>query len=359
MTLPFGHILIVSVLLHARFSLGVEPTPIEVIERSTVFAHPSLDPKDQAPAWDLNHGPSVTILPDGRVMAAWWTAPAEGAPSQRIMRAFSSDEGRTWDRAVVLQDTPNRADFDPALFAAGKDTFLFFTVDHPLTVHFRQSSDCGLTWTEPVDLRQPNHTTRSNGIQLSTGELLVPVHLRGTKAGGVMKSRDGGRTWLRFGMVANPDGQGGEPTIAETKTGKIHMMLRTKDGELWRSISADKGETWSSPEKTGLTATASASHLLCTRNGTLVLTLNPERTALRFPLVMRLSRDEGNTWSEPAIIADRPARESGWSVCYPSAAELADGHLIVIWTQIKSSPGELYGDICAARVRFGSPSAIR
>jgi hypothetical protein len=34
--------------------------------------------------------------------------------------------------------------------------------------------------------------------------------------------------------VANPEGQGGEPTIAETKSGKIHMILRTKDGQLWR-----------------------------------------------------------------------------------------------------------------------------
>ena len=31
------------------------------------------------------------------------------------------------------------------------------------------------------------------------------------------------------------------------------MLLRTKDGQLWRSISRDKGETWSAAEKTGLT----------------------------------------------------------------------------------------------------------
>jgi predicted neuraminidase len=160
-----------------------------------------------------------------------------------------------------------------------------------------------------VKLHQPNHTTRSNGIALSTGELLVPLHTRGTKAGGVMKSRDGGQTWTRFGSVANPEGQGGEPTIAETKSGKVHMILRTKDGQLWRSISTDKGETWSAAEKTGLTGTSSASHLLCTRDGTLVLTYNPGPTPLRFPLHLRTSRDV-----ERAHTPRRSPRESRWLV---------------------------------------------
>jgi len=228
---------------------------------------------------------------------------------------------------------------------------LFFSCFDPqIDIYFRRSSDSAKTWTEPVKINQPNHTTRSNGIQLSSGELLVPLHTRGTKAGGVMKSRDGGKTWRRFGAVANPEGQGGEPTIAETKSGKIHMMLRTKDGLLWRSISADKGETWSAPEKTGLTATSSASHLLCTRDGTLVLTYNPGPTPLRFPLIMRTSRDDGLTWSEPTLLADRPTKVGGWSICYPTLTELPDGTLVAIWAEIKSSPDELYGDIHSARI---------
>jgi hypothetical protein len=51
--------------------------------------------------------------------------------------------------------------------------------------------------------------------------MLVPLHRRGTRNGGVLKSRDGGATWTRHGEVANPEGQGGEPTIAETKSGVI------------------------------------------------------------------------------------------------------------------------------------------
>jgi hypothetical protein len=81
-----------------------------------------------------------------------------------------------------------------------------------------------------------------------------------------------------------------------------------------------------------------------------VLTYNPGPTPLRFPLHIRTSRDEGVTWSEPALLADRPAKVGGWSICYPTLTELPDGTLAAIWAQIKGSPGELYGDIHAARI---------
>jgi len=343
--------LLLSPLAHL---LADEVPPVEITDRIVVFTHTGTDPEDPANTSGFNLGPSITLLPDGRLMAAWFSSPSEGADSQRIVQAFSSDQGRSWGEATVLQDFAGKADFDPVLFVAGNETFLFFSsFDPQIDIYFRRSSDSAQTWTEPEKINQLNHTTRSNGIQLSTGELLLPLHMRGTKAGGVMKSRDGGKTWTRFGTVANPDGQGGEPTIAETKSGKIHMMLRTKDGLLWRSISADKGETWSAPEKTGLTATSSASHLLGTRDGTLILTYNPGPTPHRFPLHLRTSRDEGLTWSEATLLADRPAKGSGWSVCYPALAELPDGTLVAIWAQKKDSPDELYGDIHSARILPG------
>jgi hypothetical protein len=56
------------------------------------------------------------------------------------------------------------------------------------------------------------------------------------------------------------------------------------------------------------------------------------------------------TWSEPTLLADRPAKVGGWSICYPTLTELPDGTLGAIWAQIKNSTGELYGDIHAARI---------
>lgn len=76
---------------------------------------------------------------------------------------------------------------------------------------------------------------------------------------------------------------------------KPKELLRTKEGQLYRSRSRDEGETWTDAGKTGLTATSSVSHLLSTRDGTLVLTYNLGPVPLRFPLIMRTSKDEGVT----------------------------------------------------------------
>jgi predicted neuraminidase len=332
---------------------AAEQNRLTVVGESLVFRHTGTDPKDPANGTGFNHGPTVAALPDGRLLAAWFSGAYEGAANQKIMAAYSSDQGKTWTPAHTLQDFSDCADFDPALFVAGDQTFLFFAAARkPIEVFYRRSGDSGRTWAEPVGLGQENHTTRANGIRLSTGELLAPLHRRGTKAGGVMKSTDGGRTWRRFGAVATPAGEGGEPTIAELKSGKIMMVLRTRDGELWRALSSDKGETWSAPEKTGLTGTSSAAHLLRTRDGTLVLTHNPSRAVQRYPLTVRTSDDEGVTWSSPLILANRPEEKPGWSVTYPTATELPDGSVLVVWTEIRSTAQVKYGDIHAARLQL-------
>lgn len=348
-------ILALVVLLFTPLAALQAEEPLTITDRAVVFRHTSTDPKDPANTAGYNFGPSIVALPNGQVLAAWFSSPYEGAVSQRIVQAFSSDAGRTWGAATVLQDFKDKADFDPALFVAGNDTFLFFSSFDPrIDVFVRRSGDSAKSWTEPVKVNQPNHTTRSNGILLSNGELLVPLHLRGTKGGGVLKSRDAGKTWQRFGAVTTPAGQGGEPTIAQTNSGAIHMLLRTKDGQLWRSISRDQGETWSETAKIGLTSTSSASHLLRTRNGTLVLTYNPGPEPLRFPLFIRTSRDEGVTWSEPTLLADRPAKVGGWSICYPTLTELVDGTLVAIWAQKKDSADQSYSDIHSARINLSN-----
>lgn len=94
--------------------------PIQITDRNVIFTHPSTDPKDPANTSGYNLGPSIAVLPDGRLMAAWFSSPSEGAESQRIVQAFSSNQGRTWSEATVFQDIAGKADFDPSLFVAGK-----------------------------------------------------------------------------------------------------------------------------------------------------------------------------------------------------------------------------------------------
>src|SRR2546422_544407 len=74
---------------------------------------------------------------------------------------------------------------------------------------------------------------RSNGIVLSTGELIMPAYTysyavpkdeRHAYAGvaRAVRSSDGGQTWKRYGSV-----RGDEPTIVELRDSPLLMYLRT------------------------------------------------------------------------------------------------------------------------------------
>ena len=93
--------LIAALLIPPLAAIHAETSPIQITDRTVVFTHTSTDPKHPANTSGYNLGPSIAMLPDGRLMAAWFSAPAEGAESQRIMQAFSADQGRTCDCDAV------------------------------------------------------------------------------------------------------------------------------------------------------------------------------------------------------------------------------------------------------------------
>ena len=349
-----------------------QPSKIEILERATVYSHPASDPYDLKNLYGFNHAASVVTLPDGRLMAAWFSGPFEASVHQVILSSYSSDQGKTWTPAKVFQDVPHTSDFDPAFIADGKRTWFFFSVGrwnrypqvsneknevgvNSFKVYHRYSDDSGRTWSSPkLIYEKAGAGCRSNGIKLSTGELLLPVHGYVHAVAGVLKSTDGGQTWNRYGEVKTST-VAHEPCCAELPTGEIMMVLRTGDGFLWQAFSRDKGETWSNAEKTDIVAARTSHNIFRLKDGRIVLTHNASRT-VRTPLTMRLSSDGGKSWGEPTILAEVPVpdRDSvvrSRQVCYPSVTALNDGTLIVVWADLYIADNEQYGDIRSARVR--------
>lgn len=357
-----------TLLVHAADKVQPE---LNIESKSYVFTYPHTDPFDLTNRYGFNHGPSVIALPDGRLLCCWFSAPYEGSIHLVLLGSFSEDQGRSWQRAFVLQDNPRWSDYDPAFVQDGKRTYFFykygrwnrypFIENEEVTVgtksfhvFMRYSDDSGRTWS---DERKVHETAgcRSNGIKLSSGELLLPVYdWITTDLGGVLKSVDGGKTWVRKEVV---DENGvDEPTVAELKNGDILMAVRTGDSHLWTFRSKDKGDTWEKPVKHDMLAGNASHNLFRMSNGRVILTHDECKPPARSLLTMRTTED-GKTWSEPLDLARSLTPREGndyWfcQVTYPSVCEVPGKVLVIVWAYGNISDTEHVGEIHSARVKI-------
>jgi predicted neuraminidase len=371
-----NRVLSVLFAINACCAVGAKPV---VVESGSLFEYANVDPYDRHNDFGFNHAPSITRLSDGRLLTAWFSGPFEASVHQVILGCYGDPDGKSWGPGIVLNDQPRKSDFDPAFITDGNRTWMFYSVGRWNRYPFvgrrdaektevgidsyktfaRYTDDGGKTWSQ--EQRIGDHTgagPRSNGIKLSSGELILPLHRYDGQSPGVLKSSDGGKVWRKIdGPKPDEKVTASEPTIAECASGSLLMIVRSRDGWLWSTRSADKGETWSPLEKSDMPAAASSHSLLRLRDGRLVLTHNPSKPPLRTPLTIRVSTDEGSSWQEPVEIdrVDPPGEnENVYSrqVAYPSAIELPDGTLVVVWTRISISPNEQWGKIRWARIRI-------
>ena len=219
--------------------------------------------------------------------------------------------------------------------------------------YFSSSKDDGRTWSAPVhisagDFRPMFHSM----IQLASGRLLLAGYCSGaelncapedlqrlTSSGwgwwrgarlvteghrtpgsmGICKtyySDDEGRSWQgckggMFGWFNErgvPDGTGGltavyEPTVAETKDGRLLMFARCKRGRLVQCYSLDAGETWLSMQPSDLSSSQSppmlvripqTGDLLCVWNQVSGAEIRCGRHRCR--LSSAISKDSGQSW---------------------------------------------------------------
>jgi sialidase-1 len=274
----------------------------------------------------------------------------------------STDGGATWSEPVTLGRKP--ADFakNPVALAqklAKPDEVTFNNAvaiaDRSGAVHFlycidyarcfsMRSDDDGKTFTEPVEITSPTFaafrpgydwkvlaTGPGHGIQLKSGRLVVPVWLS-TGTGGhahrpsvtsTIFSDDGGKTWKR-GAIAVPNTKEwvnpNETVAAELSDGRVMLNVRSESPNHRRLVvtSPDGTGDWGKPsfDETLYEPICMAS-LLSLGGGRLVFT-NPDskpttpegKPRERRNLTVRLSGDDGKTWSASRVIDAGP---SGYS----------------------------------------------
>lgn len=261
----------------------------------------------------------------------------------------STDTGKTWSKlSVVWSDGENTCGNPSPVIdqATGKIHLLMTwnkgeddigkinagTSADTRRVYLTASSDDGLNWDAPKEItstvKQSNWgwyaTGPCHGIQVAEGphknRMIVPCDYIEVGAGRrgnshIIYSDDAGASWELGGIVPvvpglNPN----ESTIAELPGGKLILNMRVGNNNNQRlsSTSTDGGMTWTTPvQEPSLTDPVCQGSLLnATINGTFMLFFSNPASTTRTNMTIKLSMDEGLTWSKKKQVFNGPSAYS-------------------------------------------------
>ena len=293
---------------------------VEVLPRSTApeqteapfFAEPLpyvIPPVDGSPFYSHNHQPAVTWLPDGRLLAIWFSTDAEAGREMVVLQ--STFDGENWQPATLFCKVPGRNMTGSALL----------TLDNGDLLHFQGVGDAG-EWKDlalamrrwnngnwsPLQYIEPEHEVRhqviAGPIVTKDGRILLCCDAGpdGEAGTALHVSKDGGKTWKDTGSII----KGIHAGLVELKDGRLMALGRGNaiDGCMPCSISEDGGKTWSY-NATQFPPIDSGQRLVLKRlqEGPLMLCSFGDNG-----LYVALSYDEGATWPVNQILNDGKTR---------------------------------------------------
>ncbi|MFM9953201.1 MAG: exo-alpha-sialidase, partial [Opitutaceae bacterium] len=329
--------------------------------------------------------PGIVVTAKGTVLA-WCEARKRPAGVSdwddiRILLRRSTDDGRSWSAPVSIAAVPGpktknpfalrMKNVDPAdvtynnpVLIADRDgtVHMLFCLEY-MKVFYQRSTDDGLTFTTPVEITAtfdaftkdygwkvlatgPNHS-----IQLRNGRLIVPVWLSTGTGGNAHRpsvtatifSDDAGKTW-QAGNIAVPDTAAwinpNETVAIELNDGRVMLNVRNESKAHRRLVttSADGATGWSTPRfDDALLEPICMGGIVRYRHGgqNLILFCNPHnldkekgqpepgKSRDRKNVSVKISRDEGQTWSVhksiepgPSMYSDIAVTRAGTILCF-------------------------------------------
>jgi hypothetical protein len=245
----------------------------------------------------------------------------------RICSVLSTNEGKTWSTPRVLFDGPFD-DRDPHIAQMRDGTVVcsFFTYrpqpgDKVLCdTSLVTSRDGGHTWEAEAQVVAPGWPSSAPVRELPDGTRILGVYREdgSTAYGGLIRSKDGGKTWSAPIPIGKDSGVrlDAETDFVRLKDGTLYAALRGDRVNMHFATSPDNGLTWSPVKDIGFAG--HCPHLTRLSTGEILLAHRLPFTALH------VSRDDARTWQGPYQIDSTIG-------AYPSTVELKDGSVLVVY----------------------------
>jgi predicted neuraminidase len=309
------------------------------------------------------HASTVVPLPGGRRLVAFFAGQREGTGDTAIWLCRAGASG--WNTPERTFAEPGEPHWNPVLHAEGEEVWLFYKVGasvHDWSTRVAHSLDGGQTWSPPRALvpgdLAPRGPVKNKLIVLSDGAWLAPASVEDDRHWDAFtdRSTDRGRTWVRSEVplthISGTDDPGGahpddahwdglatnalwatdaarifrwdgviQPTLWESAPSRVHMLLRSTRGHVYRSDSPDGGRSWSSAYATKIPNNNSGLDVVRLPDGRLLLAYNPVagNWGQRTPLSLAGSADQGDTWQRLLDLETGPGEFS-----YPAIVVAGD-----------------------------------
>jgi len=316
-----------------------------------------------------NHAPSLAVLPDGAMVAAWFGGSDEGNGDVDILVARYDPAAARWGAGEAVTHDPLRSDQNPGLSLrpdgelwllhtsqASRQSGIPETFNLQFTSEIRRlrSRDGGRTWSGPdVLFDRPGTFARQPIQRLASGRLVHTQWLcfdddtrNGSDRPVLQLSDDYGARWRE---VAVPDAAGRvHPNLVELAPGRLVLLFRSRFADhVWISRSQDAGESWSAPVPTDLPNNNAGISALLLPSGRLAVVSNEEQDprgpgVVHWPyertrMSIAVSADEGETFPVRRIIEPGDGftgpgnRRSNRRHEYPHAVLDAAGRIHVLY----------------------------
>ncbi|OUS76678.1 hypothetical protein B1748_11335 [Paenibacillus sp. MY03] len=309
-----------------------------------------------------SHCANLIELDQGDLLCVWFSGSAEGNPDTNIIMSRLPLGAAGWTEPIELSCDPDRSEQNPVLFQQPNgELWLMHTSNEPHNqttsrVVRRISADRGHTWSDPeIMFDGPGFFLRHPVVIMDNGNWLLPAYYckEEDEYAIVFISGDQGNTWTEHTI---PEvSRRVQMSVVSLPDGSLFAMFRSRDSDrIYTSRSHDYGVTWTAPERSELPNNNSSMQVVRLINNHLALIYNPAslennnfrwyekngqtlKKALRTPLTIAISQDEGETWPRKLDlqVADQEYWENEIGYSYPSILQSRDGAIHVAFTYLR------------------------